>query len=136
MLYHYEPNMVGAVISTVVFAISTLLHIYQSVPTGAYYMIPLLVGAACEVIGYVGRVLGANEAPDYSLAPYIMQSLLLLVAPALIAASIYMVLGYVVRIVDGGKYTLIREAILTKFFVIGDLLSFLVQSAGKHLPTA
>lgn len=59
-----------------------------------------------------------------------MQSLLLLVAPALFAASIYIILGRIILLTDGEKHSLIRQKWLTKIFVAGDVLSFLVQSGG------
>jgi hypothetical protein len=65
-----------------------------------------------------------------ALGPYIMQSLLLLVAPALFAASIYMVLGRLIRFVHGEKYSLVRITWLTKVFVVGDILSFGLQATG------
>jgi hypothetical protein len=68
---------------------------------------------------------------DYTLGPYIMQSVLLLVAPALFAASIYMELGRIVLMVDGERSLFIRRTWLTKLFVTGDVLSFLMQSSGK-----
>jgi hypothetical protein len=70
------------------------------------------------------------------LPPYIIQALLILVAPALFAATIYMALGRIVTLVDGEEYTLIRHRWLTKIFVCGDVLSFMVQSAGKCQPSA
>jgi hypothetical protein len=60
-----------------------------------------------------------------------MQSVLLLVAPALFAASIYMELGRIVLMVDGERSLFIRRKWLTKLFVSGDVLSFLMQSSGK-----
>ena len=60
-----------------------------------------------------------------------MQTLLILVAPALFAASIYMVLGRIILLVDGEQHSLIRKRWLTKIFVTGDVLSFLMQGAGK-----
>lgn len=59
-----------------------------------------------------------------------MQSLLLLLAPALFAASVYMVLGRIIRLTDGESHSLIRANWLTKIFVGGDVLSFLTQSGG------
>ncbi|KAF2708655.1 putative RTA1 domain protein [Pleomassaria siparia CBS 279.74] len=59
-----------------------------------------------------------------------MQSLLLLVAPALFAASIYIILGRIILLVHGERYSLIRRTWLTKVFVAGDVLSFMVQGAG------
>ena len=87
-----------------------------------------------ETIGYVGRILSASETPGpYLLGPYILQSVLLLVAPALFAASIYMELGRIVLMIDGDKSLFIRRTWLTKIFVIGDVVSFLLQAGGAGL---
>lgn len=64
--------------------------------------------------------------------PYIIQSLLLLLGPALLAASIYMVLGRIIGLLDAGDLSVIRPKWLTKIFVAGDVLSFLAQSAGTY----
>ena len=60
-----------------------------------------------------------------------MQSLLILVAPALFAASIYIILGRIILMVDGERYSLVRQKWLTKTFVAGDVLSFMMQGSGK-----
>lgn len=49
------------------------------------------------------------------------------------AASIYMVLGRLIRLLDAHEYALIRTTWMTKIFVTGDVLSFLTQGGGKHL---
>ena len=74
--------------------------------------------------------MSAQEAPDFTKNPYIIQSILLLLAPALLAASIYMILGRLIRLLDGEKLSVIHPRWLTKVFVTGDVLSFLAQSAG------
>lgn len=71
-----------------------------------------------------------------ALGPYIMQSLLLLIAPALFAASIYIVLGRIILLLDGEQHSLIRQKWLTKIFVTGDVISFLVQSGGGGIQAA
>lgn len=86
-----------------------------------------------EVIGYIGRALSHNEAPDYTLGPYIIQSILLLVAPALFAASIYMELARIVLMVEGDHALIIRRRWLTRIFVTGDVVSFLMQSGGTFV---
>jgi hypothetical protein len=83
-----------------------------------------------EFIGYIGRAISASETPDWTLGPYIMQSVLLLVAPALFAASIYMYLGRIIVLVRGEKFSIIRVGWMTKIFVAGDVLSFLMQASG------
>src|SRR5689334_7133305 len=81
-----------------------------------------------ELLGLVGRILTNKDI--WALGPFIMQSLLLLIAPALFAASIYIILGRIILLTQGEKYSVIRQKWLTKFFVIGDVLSFLVQGGG------
>lgn len=59
-----------------------------------------------------------------------MQTLLILLAPALFAASIYIILGRIILLADGERYSPIRKRRLTKIFVTGDVIAFLIQSAG------
>ena len=61
-----------------------------------------------------------------------MQTLSILLAPAFFTASIYMILGRLIVLVDGESHSPIRVKWLTKIFVGGDVLSFLAQSAGKY----
>jgi hypothetical protein len=85
-----------------------------------------------ESVGYIGRILSHDDLWD--LGPFIMQSLLILIAPALFAASIYIILGRVILLVDGERYALVRRTWLTKLFVAGDVFSFMLQGAGtSHL---
>jgi hypothetical protein len=58
------------------------------------------------------------------------QSIFPLVAPALFAASIYMILGRIILVVDGQKYSLVKKTWLTTIFVASDILSFLAVSGG------
>ena len=67
------------------------------------------------------------------MKPYIGQSLMLLLAPALFAASVYMILGRIIRLLNAGSASLIRPSWLTKIFVTGDVLSFFIQSGGMEL---
>lgn len=60
-----------------------------------------------------------------------MQSTLLLVGPALYAASIYMELSRIIHRVKAAKLAIIRVTWMTKIFVAGDLLSFLMQASGE-----
>jgi hypothetical protein len=84
--------------------------------------------------------MGALQDPGcWTMGPYIIQSILILIAPALMAASIYMILGRIILLTDAESYSLVRRQWLTKTFVMGDVLSFLLQSSGKQptggLPT-
>lgn len=87
-----------------------------------------------ETIGYICRTISATEQYlKWSQGPFIIQSVLILVAPALFAASIYMELGRIVMMVEGEKKLFIRRSWMTKIFVLGDVASFLTQAAGAGL---
>jgi hypothetical protein len=65
--------------------------------------------------------------------PYIIQNTYILLAPALFAASIYMVLRRVILQAHGETHSIIPVKWLTKIFVLGDVLSFLVQGSAAGL---
>jgi hypothetical protein len=67
------------------------------------------------------------------LIPYVLQSTLLLLAPVLFAASLYMTLSRIILAVDGGRFSYIRPRWLTRIFVAGDAFTFLVQASGAGL---
>ncbi|KAF4943116.1 hypothetical protein FSARC_15040 [Fusarium sarcochroum] len=128
--YNYDPSLAAAAVFVIIFAVTTFLHMWQMFRYRAWYFIPFLIGCLFEAFGYIGRALSANEAPDYTKNPYIMQSILILLGPALLAASIYMTLGRLIALLDADHLSIIRTKWLTKVFVIGDVLSFFAQSGG------
>lgn len=74
--------------------------------------------------------MNANENVGcWTLGPYVMQTLLL-IAPALMAASIYMILGCVILLTDREVHAVFKRRWLTKIFVFGDVLSLCLQAAG------
>lgn len=62
--------------------------------------------------------------------PFVIQSVFILVAPALFAASVYMTLGRVIRSIQAESLSIIPVKWLTTIFVVGDIVSFVVQSSG------
>lgn len=87
-----------------------------------------------EATGYGGRIWSHYDPKG--LPGFIIQALLILIAPALFAASIYMVLGRVIAQLDGEHHSIIRLKWLTKIFVAGDCVSFFVQSMGGGIQSA
>ncbi|KAL8735346.1 MAG: hypothetical protein Q9166_000891 [cf. Caloplaca sp. 2 TL-2023] len=103
-LYIYSPSIAAAAVTIVVFAILTILHIYRMIKT-----------RLCH--------------PE-SLGAYIVQSIFVLVAPALFAATIYMTLGRLIRVTHAEAYSVVRVTWLTKLFVCGDIFTFFIQGGG------
>jgi hypothetical protein len=82
----------------------------------------------------MARISSHND-PE-GLGAFIVQAILILVAPALFAASIYMILGRIIRCLDATHLSIVRVGWMTKVFVLGDVLSFLMQSGGGGIQAA
>jgi len=83
-----------------------------------------------EWIGYVGRAVSSKQSPNWTLPPFLVQQLFLLLAPVLFAASIYMELARIILLANGEAHAFIRPKRLTMTFVTGDILSFALQAMG------
>ncbi|KAL6401161.1 rta1 domain-containing protein [Ilyonectria robusta] len=94
-------------------------------------MASLICYSTVESLGYVGRFL--NSYNPTSITPFMIQSLCLLVAPALVAASIYMVFGRLRLFLRASSLSPIKPTRMTKIFVAGDVISFLIQCMGGGL---
>ncbi|KAK0197509.1 RTA1 like protein-domain-containing protein [Armillaria mellea] len=127
-LYRYTPSIVAATIFAVIFFLSTFFQGWRTFKTRSWYFSAMIIGGLMEGIGYIGRIM--SHSNPKTLGPYVMQTLLLLVAPALFAAAIYVVLGRIIRMLHAERFSLIRINWLTKFFVLGDVISFFLQSGG------
>ncbi|RYP91277.1 hypothetical protein DL770_002595 [Monosporascus sp. CRB-9-2] len=130
VLYHYDPSKTAAAIFVSLFSASTILHSYQLAVKKTWYFIPFAVGGICQSVGYGGRIWSSLETPNWTVMPYTIQSLLILVAPALFAASIYMVLGRLIHLVNAAHYSVVPLKWLTKIFVTADVISFFMQGGG------
>jgi hypothetical protein len=84
-----------------------------------------------EFVGYCTRASAHNKTNR--IMPYAIQNVFILLGPALFAASIYMCLSRIIRGVRGERHSLIKPSRLTKTFVTGDVLSFVVQGGAAGL---
>ncbi|KAI3392259.1 hypothetical protein diail_5947 [Diaporthe ilicicola] len=131
-LWHFVPSLPGGVVFIVLFIVATIAHSYRMFRFRQWFYIPFILGCIFEAVGYIGFALAHDKTNV--LLPYIIQSIFILVAPALFAATIYMILGrLIVRVPSGPSCSLIRPSWLTKVFVIGDCFSFLLQASGGGL---
>ncbi|KAF7550012.1 hypothetical protein G7Z17_g6001 [Cylindrodendrum hubeiense] len=130
-LWEYIPSFPAAIIFIVVFGVLTAAHVWKLARNRTWFCIPFVAGGVFEIVGYVGRALAHNSTG--TLIPYVLQSTLLLLAPILFAASLYMTLSRVVRAVHGESCSMIAPRWLTSIFVFGDVFSFIVQASGAGL---
>ncbi|KAJ5637426.1 Protein RTM1 [Penicillium lividum] len=127
-LYRYTPSIPAATVFAVIFLLLSILHLIRLARNRTYFFVPFLVGLLFECAGYIARIFSHFDTT--ALGPYIVQTMLILVAPPLFAASIYMTLGRIMVKLDAERNSIIPVRFLTKIFVIGDVISFLLQCGG------
>ncbi|KAK0755480.1 hypothetical protein N5P37_011988 [Trichoderma harzianum] len=129
--YKYVPSLAAAGIFSALFFLSLAGHSFRMVRARAWFLTPLVIGCLFEFVGFVGRAVSAEQKPGcWTETPYLVQTLFILLAPALFAASVYMSLGRIIELVDGEKHAIIKRTWLTKIFVCGDVICFLLLAGG------
>ncbi|CAG7978002.1 unnamed protein product [Penicillium salamii] len=151
-LYRYTPSLPAAVIFIAVFVFTTAYHIYQLVKCRAWYFIAFVLGGICEssiiskarpeshsanhnfkclsvqIIGYIARAKAHSDTESVPI--YSIQTILILLAPPLYAASIYMVLGRLIVHLGAESSSIVPLKWMTGIFVTGDVIAFIMQAAG------
>ncbi|KAK3616474.1 hypothetical protein LTR56_024723 [Elasticomyces elasticus] len=127
-LYRYNPSLGAAIAATLIFAVLTSVHLWLLVKAKTRYFVPFLIGGIFQTLGYAGRIW--SHFDQDALGGFIMQAILILVAPALFAASIYMILGRLIRVLHAEHLSLIPIKWITRIFVTGDVIAFTLQAAG------
>jgi hypothetical protein len=129
--YNYDPNFVLPIVVAVLFGINFVGHFYMAGQGKNWkFMWPFTIACLGETAGYALRRVSA--ASPSSLSYYIAQQLCIILPPAFMAATHYMVFGRIITYV-GEKYSPISARRVTLIFVICDFLSFVVQAGGGSL---
>ncbi|KAJ5351897.1 hypothetical protein N7452_000871 [Penicillium brevicompactum] len=130
-IYGYNPSLPAAVIFIILFGASTAYHGYQLTKARCWYFIPFVIGGVLQILGYICRA--ASHDNYYGVTLYALQTTFILIAPPLYAASVYMILGRTITYLHAENLSLVRVGWMTKFFVAGDVISFLMQCTGGGL---
>jgi hypothetical protein len=147
-LWKYIPSLQASIVFAVLFLVMSCLLGLRMYKTRTWFCSAFVAGCISkplisringpanfsllvEVIGYVGRAFCTNNTGG--LGPYIIQATFILIPPAFYAATIYMSLARIIRIVGADHLSIIRPQIVTKVFVTGDILSFGVQGSASGL---
>ncbi|KAK5937319.1 hypothetical protein PMZ80_010325 [Knufia obscura] len=118
----------------VIFALLTVANTFRLIRCRAWFCIPFIIGGIMETTGYITRALSSSNPTSTPLK--IIQVLCILLAPVLFAASIYMLLGRIIRATHGERYSPLRSTWITKTFVLGDITCFIVQAIGAGVIAA
>ncbi|KAJ4223303.1 hypothetical protein NW759_005938 [Fusarium solani] len=127
-LWLYIPSTPAAALFTALFSLGTAYTMWRMFKSRTWFCTAFVVGGLLEIVGYAARAVAKNKTEQ--LMPYVIQSTFILVAPALFAATIYMILGRLIRGLDATALSIVPVKWLTKIFVCGDIASFAVQATG------
>ena len=128
LIWHYDPSLALCVIAVILFALSTLWHIVQIFKYKQKFFVFFVLGGILQVIGYVARIGCIHDLNNTNY--YVVHTLGVLLAPIFYAISIYSLLGKIINYIGADDLSPIRPSRITCIFVVGDLLSFLMQSTG------
>ncbi|KAG8841214.1 hypothetical protein FRC20_005149 [Serendipita sp. 405] len=124
----FEPNEPAAIIFIVVFGLLFGAHVWQSWRAKILYMWPLIFATALEFVGYVLREYCIQNRHEKT--PYILSQVFVIIAPACLAAVLYMLVGRAILYVGPG-YAIIRPSWITPIFVTLDIISIATQGIGS-----
>ncbi|KAH7014748.1 RTA1 like protein-domain-containing protein [Ilyonectria destructans] len=130
-IWRYLPNKGASVVFLLLFLTAFIFMCWKIWKTRVRFCIVFAIGCLFEFIGFAARTAAHNKTGR--IMPYAIQSMYILVAPALFAASIYMTLSRIVLAVQGSKYSLIKPSRVTAIFVGGDIATFMIQGGGAGL---
>ncbi|KAJ9482993.1 hypothetical protein VN97_g10427 [Penicillium thymicola] len=125
---YYKPSIPAAITVAVLFCAVSLVQIWRIIRTRQWFGIVILVAAAFEVVGLFARAYSSKHLEEK--LPYEIQTVLILLAPILFAASVYMFLGRAIRKSGYPELSFIRISWVTPLFVTGDIFCFFVQAVG------
>lgn len=68
------------------FGIALVLHIWRLIKFRTWYFIPVTIGLAMEIVGYISRTLSSQKNP-YAVLYFVIQYFFIVVAPVMFSVS-------------------------------------------------
>jgi len=123
------PSKIPVYIFAFLFTVFTFVHIGNMIKHRGWFFIPFILGGLLMSVGYHAKHLSLNDRTNFAKAA--IAEIGILVAPALNAASLYMMLGRLILLrPQKPRLSIIGRRWITAIFVIADILSFFVQGIG------
>jgi len=127
--YNYCPSFGAAIFFSVLFGLSTILHLVQAIMYRKKFCWVIVMGGSWETAGFVVRAMSSQNMGSTGLG--IAAQLLVLLSPLWVNAFDYMILGRMVYYyLPAKKICGIRAARLALWFVLLDVTAFLIQGTG------
>jgi len=130
----YYPSISANAVPCIIFFITLAIQIVLGVRRRTWsYLAALGIGTFLEAAGYAGRIV-LHKNP-YKPSGFKLQIICLTVAPAFIAAGLYLNLKHLVH-VFGKHLSLLKPAFYTYIFISCDTVSITLQAVGAGLAAA
>jgi hypothetical protein len=147
-IYFYSPSLGAAILFTIFYSITFVHHFYLTViaprRSGKYqhagYFIPLLIGAGFEIFGYATRCASIEQTDSSPL--YAVSQTLVVVSPVLVCASMYLVIGRLIRRESSNNSDRKNRILgvsarwLPHLSIFSDVFSFLLQGSGSGIASS
>ncbi|GAA5965503.1 hypothetical protein JCM8115_005776 [Rhodotorula mucilaginosa] len=126
-IYGYDPSLVAGIIFLICFGLATLIQAGRVYRSRIWWLVVLVLGGVTEILGWVGRTWSARNV--YSLDAFLLQQCCLVLAPCFFSATVYFLLGLIIRSV-GRRYSLLPSRAYLWIFCLADLVAIVVQAVG------
>ncbi|KAK9234156.1 RTA1 like protein-domain-containing protein [Lipomyces kononenkoae] len=131
--YAYTPSHTAAMVFAILFSITNVGTVSQSIRYRAWVWIVMVVAGLMESLGYIARSLSSENPEKRGL--FIGQFCLIVLAPVLMAAACYIIFGRLVyRVVLAESRTMkvlwVPPGLITPIFVMCDIVALLLQLGG------
>ncbi|KAK4220027.1 RTA1 like protein-domain-containing protein [Rhypophila decipiens] len=138
-VWQYNPSLALAILASILYGIIFLVIFYQTfIKYRSWYFTCVVVGAGVEVAGYALRCHSIRNPSQ--VAPFATTLSLIVLAPILISAGNYLLLGRMIRSILLREHYKIAPGLpahrITRIFVISDILSGMVQSSGSGVASS
>lgn len=133
-LYGYFVNSHVALTFIILFALSGLVHLGQSIYYRVWWIIPTMVLCALgEVLGWSARY-WSSQSP-VALDPFLMQITCTILAPSFMSAGLFIILGILVNQL-GPQYSRFTPKVFSIVFMTCDLLALITQAVGGAMASS
>ncbi|KAK0729857.1 RTA1 like protein-domain-containing protein [Lasiosphaeris hirsuta] len=127
--YLYKVSLPANALFAAIFGLSLLGFIgtYAATRRGLGFTLAMVAGVILEILGYAGRLMSYKNRFDEN--GFLMQICCLTIAPAFLAAGVYLCLRRIVY-AFGPENSRIAPETYTRFFIPCDVVSLVLQAAG------
>lgn len=125
----FTPSLGASILFLVLFFLTTLVHLAQAILYRNRYGAVIVLSALVQTLTYIFRTLSIQN--PYSFSDYVVWFVLILVAPLLTNAFVYMVFGRMVwKYAEKQRIGKIKAWNFGTIFVLLDILALLIQVYG------